>query len=375
MNFFLSLILACLLFYSCQRTPIDLGKATKFFPSSTQLQEGIAFKYYEHNNPANKDASFSINIGYRTYQFFQPNTLVIDYYDAGFRLYEHNVFEVNEENFKMIEKKYYLQKDTLQAEILNPVTIDWADENAVSKYKFVLDGYQAIYSNNQHTLTDTSIDGRISKVIRSATNIQSISPTNDTTYIEGTTTSIFAEGLGLIKQNDSEAEMSIESELVEQMSLKEFKKRANHGKKRIAYIDPKSTIDNNSNFTLCNQEVEIKDYYNCSDHARLKGGKGRWWRIIEKELDSKKLKKESGYLTYRFVLNCKDELGRFITEEADLDFNKKQFNQETVDHLYQIVSRQKDWQTCFIKSRNKQFDAYLYLTFKLKDGKIIEILP
>ena len=373
MKFFVSLTLVCVLFYSCQPNPVNLGAATNFFPTSTQLREGIAYKYYEQNNPTNKDASFSMNIGYRTVQFFQPNTLVIDYYDAAFRLQEHTVYEVEDGKFSLVEKIYYTLVDTVQAEISNHVMFDWVNENAVAKYKLASNGYQSIISNNQNAIVDTIIDGRACKMIKSDTNLERVSPTNDRTNVEGTLTNIFAEGLGLIKQDYDRAEMSIVSELVEQMSINEFKKRANHGKKRIAYIDPSKTIDDNSNFKLCNQEIEITDYYGCE--ASLKGGKGRWWRILEKELEPEKLKKESGYLTYRFVLNCKGEVGRFITEEADLDFNKKQFNQETISHLYEIVSKQKNWKTCFSRRINKALDAYLYLTFKLKDGKIIEILP
>ena len=374
MKISLLLTFICLLFYSCQTTPVDIGEATNFFPNTTQLREGIALKYYEHNNPTNKDESFSTNIGYRTMQFFQPNRLVVDFYNAALTLKEHTVFEIEDNQFSIVEKYYYPPADTIQAELIDNVMFNWEDNNAVASYKLASNGYQTIISNNQTALRDTTIDGRICKMIKSDANSQVISPTNDTTIIKGTLTNIYAEGLGLMVQDYSREEMSVISELVEQMSLKEFKKRAIHGKKRIAYIDPNNTIDDNSDFKLCNHEIKIADYYGCKGHSKLTGGKGRWWRILEKELDIKKLKKESGYLTYRFVLNCKGEVGRFMTEEADLDFNKKKFDKETVDHLYQIVSAQKDWKLCYGRDDN-MFDAYLYITFKLKDGKIIEILP
>ena len=375
MKIYLSLTFVCLLFCSCQTNSVNLESATNFFPSNTQLNEGIALKYYEHNNPTNKDASFSINIAYRTIQFFQPNTLVMDFYDAAMRLQEHSIFEVNDNQFKLIEKYYYTRGDTIQAEIMDNVMFDWGNEKALSNYKLSSNGYQSIFYNNQHTLGDTTIDGRVCKMIKSDTSLKIVSPTNDTTNIYGTLTNVYAEGLGLIKQDYREEEISVVSELVEQMSLKEFKERANHGKKRIAYIDPNNTLDNNSNFKLCNKEINIADYYGCKGYSRLIGGKGKWWRILEKELKPERLKKESGYLTYRFVLNCKGEVGRFTTEEADLDFNKKQFNKETVGHLYRIVAAQKDWKLCTGRNIDYKLDAYLYITFKLKDGKITEILP
>lgn len=361
-------------FFSCEKQSVNLGDAALFFPPAHQLHAGIAFKFYEHNIPTNKNETFSTNITYRTYQFSQPNILVSNVYDAAMRIQWNTVFQLEDNKFNILEKNYSNLTDTMEAQIIENVSLDWRDKNAVSFFKISLkNDYQMIFSNKQTGIIDTIMDNRPCKMIKGKSDYIVVSPTNDSTTYARTYEDIYAKELGLYKRFYHLEDRTFYSELVEQMSLKEFNRRANHGKKRMAYIDPAHTIDDHSNFELCNEEIRIGDYYNCDNRGQLIGGKGAWWRILKKDLKPEKLKNESGYLTFRFVLNCKGEVGRFMTEESDLDFNKKQFDKETVTHFYNIVYQQKNWQACTGDKISQ--DAYTYITFKLKDGKVIEILP
>ena len=163
------------------------------------------------------------------------------------------------------------------------------------------------------------------------------------------------------------------TELVEQIPIEQFQKMANHGRHRLAYIDPEKTMDEATDFKICNER--IADYYNhdIGHFPILKGGKNAMQKLLNTQLDKTKLFKESGYLTFRFVVNCEGVAGRFITEQTDLDFQGKTFNPETVSHLYEIVKNIKDWRTTMIRKEAR--DAYAYITFKLNDGEIIELLP
>jgi len=370
-----TLLLGVFLF-SCRPEKIEMGEAAKFYPPAPQLLEGVANKFYEHYIPDNTGESPSTDISYHTYQFIRPDTLVIHSYDAAMRLKWNTNYQVSNNQFKTIDVFHsnLFLLETVKAEITNDIMMDWVNNEARSNYKFQLsNGYQMIYSKRQSEAKDTVIENRSFKMIKSNDNYTVVSPTNDSTSYPSTTKRFYAEGIGLYERYSKTEKGMSRSELVEQMSLKDFKKLASHGKKRMAYIDPNHTLDDNSNFKICQKEIQIKDYYNCENQGQIKGGKGTWKRILKKELDPQKLKNESGYLTFRFVINCEGETGRFITEEADLDFQKKKFDKETISHFFEIVAKQKDWVAC--NARGASYDSYAYVTFKLKDGNVIEILP
>jgi hypothetical protein len=163
-------------------------------------------------------------------------------------------------------------------------------------------------------------------------------------------------------------------ELIEQIPFKEFQQRANHGVKRVGYIDPRSVLDQGSDFKLCDKQVKVADYYNGQDkRAQYVGGKKAIWELVNQHLDKSKLFNESGYLTLRFIVNCEGEAGWFTMEEADLDFQPKRFHTETIQHFFEILYQHPNWKPCIIREEAR--DAYTYITFKLKDGEIIEILP
>lgn len=360
--------------FSCQPDEINKGEVTKFYPPASQLLKGVAYKFYEHYIPDNTGESPATNINYCTYQFIQPDTVVINSYDAALRLMWNTNVQVSNNQFKIIDAFYFNLLDTVNAEITNNIMLDWVNNEAASDYKYKLENdYQMIFSKNQSEVKDTIIENRSFKIITSNDNYMVVSPTNDSTSYPSTTKRLYAEGIGLYELYSKTEKGMNHSELVEQMSLTDFKKLMNHGKKRMAYIDPSHTLDDNSDFKICNEEIQIGDYYNCENQGQLKGGKGTWKRILKKELNPKKLKEESGYLTFRFVINCNGEVGRFVTEEADLDFQKKKFDKETISHFFEMVAKQKDWVAC--NARGTSYDSYAYVIFKLKDGNVIEILP
>lgn len=52
---------------------------------------------------------------------------------------------------------------------------------------------------------------------------------------------------------------------------------------------------------------------------------------------------------------------------------EKQFPKETINHLYKVIAELKTWNPCVINQEPR--DAYFYLTFRLKNGVIPDILP
>jgi len=183
---------------------------------------------------------------------------------------------------------------------------------------------------------------------------------------------IYAQGLGLVRFESNSNEYKYAWELAELLSMQEYENRKNHGMHRVGWIDTTQVLDKNSKFSTCHHFDKICDYYN-DERAVFKGKKGAIRALLEEKLDKSKINGESGYLTYRFVVNCKNEAGWFTTEEADLEYNKKQFSEAARSHLFEIFNEANSWIS--LKIRGEERDAYVYITLKIKDGEIIEILP
>ena len=157
------------------------------------------------------------------------------------------------------------------------------------------------------------------------------------------------------------------------MSVSEFASRASHGEHRVAWIDPNSTMSDDSDFRICGHELKIVDYYWSSPDAGYLYGKRAMLDTIHSNLDNLKLFKQSGRLVFRFVVNCDGEPGRFIVRGYDLNYQRMEFQKETVDHLFSIMQKLEKWKPVLFGEELQ--DAYFYITFNIEDGEITNILP
>jgi len=146
--------------------------------------------------------------------------------------------------------------------------------------------------------------------------------------------------------------------------------------KAVGNIAPNLEIDSPL-FELCNESL-IKEYYirRSSDIApNYKGEK----RGLEKEiLDAYSYPidtSQNGYITIRFIINCRGESGRFRTEEMDSKLRPTDFEKGISSQLLNIVKGLNHWVPRKRSSGNKSYDFYQYLTFKIQNGQIIQILP
>ncbi|NQX84739.1 MAG: hypothetical protein HRT67_02255 [Flavobacteriaceae bacterium] len=146
--------------------------------------------------------------------------------------------------------------------------------------------------------------------------------------------------------------------------------------KRVAYIDLK-TAQLTKGFSICDSSY-IVDYYNYA--------KGYTENSITRYIDGKNgLRKEvlsqyqnrnytdSGYLNFRFLVNCKGEAGAYVIHENDLDLNPKQFDPELLQQLFEITTSLKQWHPNYMRGANR--DSYMYISYRIENGEIIEILP
>jgi hypothetical protein len=82
---------------------------------------------------------------------------------------------------------------------------------------------------------------------------------------------------------------------------------------------------------------------------------------------------QTGYITIRFMINCKGETGRFRKYEIDGNYQPFHFNAGISDQLLVLTKQIKGWQPAVYK--DKIYDSYQYITFRIKNGKIVSITP
>lgn len=127
----------------------------------------------------------------------------------------------------------------------------------------------------------------------------------------------------------------------------------------------------NPDFFICN-ENRIPQYY-AFEISPYKGEKPAIEKYYLEKYSSEGLQGENGYLTIRFIVNCKGEAGRFRMQEMDLDMNEQKFNLKLSEQLF-ILTKELDGWNDFIHKK-QPYDYYNYITFKIINGEINEILP
>jgi len=131
----------------------------------------------------------------------------------------------------------------------------------------------------------------------------------------------------------------------------------------IAFNDK---IDN-PDFKVCN-ENNIFQYY--SSKSNYQNGR----KEIEKELHEtiKELTFEkSGLITFRFIINCNGETGRFRLKGVNTELKDTKFDSEKLQILQNAVQNLKNWR--IVTYNNKTNDSYFVLNFKVEQCKITDV--
>jgi len=125
-------------------------------------------------------------------------------------------------------------------------------------------------------------------------------------------------------------------------------------------------------FKVCYEE-KIFPYYYGTDKASYQHGKDSLRTYFKSQYYNKGYTDGSGYVTIRFIINCEGKTGRYEVLENGLDFKEKKFNKYIPEHLLDLTLRLKDWNPQ--KYYGSAYDSFFYLTFKIDNGEIMEILP
>jgi hypothetical protein len=125
-------------------------------------------------------------------------------------------------------------------------------------------------------------------------------------------------------------------------------------------------------FQLCFPNYDFQ-YYNDLKGLLFSGDKITIQREFKEKYKFENVKKESGLIRIRFIVNCKGETDRFRMIGMDENYQEKLFDGSITKQILQISKGLKGWK--IKKSHNYDIDYYQYLIFKIKEGQITEILP
>ena len=125
-------------------------------------------------------------------------------------------------------------------------------------------------------------------------------------------------------------------------------------------------------FKVCNVE-QVLQYYQFGKGMQFQGEKIKIVKYFKAKFKGGEIKGESGYITIRFVVNCEGNTGRFRMQEMDVDYQPKQFATNISSGILELAKNLQGWTIGTYEGI--PYDYYQYLTFKIEDGTIKEILP
>jgi len=132
---------------------------------------------------------------------------------------------------------------------------------------------------------------------------------------------------------------------------------------------PFDPATDNPDFAICDESNVLP--YNTRYGMFFDGERYGVLKYFEENYTLLPVKGQTGYITIRFLVNCKGETDRFRVYEMDKEMNETEFDEEIVQNLLRLTKALNGWKTHVPEPR----DYYQYLLFKLKDGRIETILP
>jgi len=120
-------------------------------------------------------------------------------------------------------------------------------------------------------------------------------------------------------------------------------------------------------FKVCNED-KIPNYYGMD--TDYEGGKKA---IKNKLLDNlQNLKFEnSGLITFRFIVNCEGDIGRFRTQSTNLKLEEIEIDSKKLKNIKSALVNLKNWNPA--RNEFNSFDSYYVLNFKIRNNRIVDI--
>jgi len=126
------------------------------------------------------------------------------------------------------------------------------------------------------------------------------------------------------------------------------------------------------NFKLCHEDMTMPFNYGGFGLV-YEGEKKQLVKTINNKFNYLQTKGQTGYITVRFIINCKGQTGRFRVIEMDLNLKEKKFDKNISTQILNITKELDGWKS--LQRWEKKWDVQQYLTFKFENGILIDILP
>ena len=78
-----------------------------------------------------------------------------------------------------------------------------------------------------------------------------------------------------------------------------------------------------------------------------------------------------GNISIRFVINCNGKIGLFRAKTINDNLETTEFKKSNIDYLKSLVSELDDWHV--ETKKEKKYDSYYYINFKIEGGSITDI--
>ncbi|UBZ06185.1 hypothetical protein LDL76_12545 [Salegentibacter mishustinae] len=140
----------------------------------------------------------------------------------------------------------------------------------------------------------------------------------------------------------------------------------------IGDIEQNDEIDK-SEFTVCNGNDNILQYFNFRKGAVYNGEKSRIINFFNSKYKPVTGKNQDGFIRIRFIVNCQGIAGRYRILQSDENYQPQEFDEKITSQLIEITREIENWEV--LEREDFPIDYYMYLVFKIDDGAITEILP
>lgn len=141
-------------------------------------------------------------------------------------------------------------------------------------------------------------------------------------------------------------------------------------------LNPNKTCEPQG-FQLCDTYLFKPDQrYPYYEYKR--GRLGAIRRLVDREFRLVPDVKQSGLVRFRFVVNCQGKAGMFEMLTVDENYERCQFDTRITDQLRQIVEHKiTDWEPGkgVGDDTHNIYDTVCLLTFRFKEGQLVEIFP
>jgi hypothetical protein len=81
----------------------------------------------------------------------------------------------------------------------------------------------------------------------------------------------------------------------------------------------------------------------------------------------------NGYVTIRFLVNCKGEKGWHQVLQTDADYNEIKIDKPLTDKVLEFTKSMDIWKKAVKNDKERDYAAFI--SYKFTDGKITEIIP